>query len=168
MPPGSGAHAAGRAVDEEPGAGCCRLGDPLQSPLASLRVTTVERADSDGEHDVVWLFIGLQDEVFDRNLTDAHASRGDLLGRGGSGLGDGRGGPVDGQDVAGNEPRGDRSCRRAGPAADLKDARVRRERERVRDRRKAGRQTGRHEPESTDRLTLLGRRPSGRTGWRRR
>ena len=55
------------AVDEEPGAGCCRLGEPLQSPLASLRVTTVERADLDGEHDVVRLVIGLQDEVFDRS-----------------------------------------------------------------------------------------------------
>jgi hypothetical protein len=102
------------------------------------------------EHDVVRLFIGLQDEVFDRNLTDAHAARGDPLGRGSSGLGDGRGGPVDDQDVAGNAPRGDRSCRRAGPAADLKDARVRCERERVHDRRKVGRQAGRHEPESTD------------------
>jgi hypothetical protein len=34
-----------------------------------LRVTTVERADSDGEHDVVRLVIGLQDEVFDGSPT---------------------------------------------------------------------------------------------------
>jgi hypothetical protein len=47
-------------------------------------------------------------------------------------------------DRADNEPRGDRSCRRAGPAADLKGARVRRQRERAHDRRKAARQPGTH------------------------
>jgi hypothetical protein len=57
----------------------------------------------------------LQDEVFDRTATGAHTARGDLVGRGGSGLRDGRGGPVDGEDAAGNEPRCDRSCHRAGP-----------------------------------------------------
>jgi hypothetical protein len=104
-------------------------------------VTTVEGADSDGEDEVVRLFVGLQDQVFDRNPPDAHAARGGLLGRGRSGLRDGGGGPIDGENVAANEPGSDGSCRRARPAPDLKDAEVRLQGERIHDGGEAGRQT---------------------------
>jgi hypothetical protein len=85
-------------------------------------MTTIESADPDGEHEVVWLLVGLQDEVFDRNVTGTHPARGDLGGRGAR---YGRRGPVYGEDVPGNEPGCDRSRRRAGPAPDLDDPRVR-------------------------------------------
>jgi len=78
-------------------------------------VTTIEGADSDGEDDVVRLFVGLQNEVFERMASDAHAARADLLGRGNSGLPDSGGGPIDGKNVAGTEPGGDRSCRAPEP-----------------------------------------------------
>jgi hypothetical protein len=40
--------------------------------------------DSDGEHDVVRLFVCSEDEILDRGVTDAHPAGGDLVGRGGS------------------------------------------------------------------------------------
>ena len=47
-------------------------------------MTTVEGADSNGEHDVVRLFVGLQDEILDRDPTDAQTPGGDLVRPGGS------------------------------------------------------------------------------------
>src|SRR4051794_10255012 len=69
------------AVDEEPGDGCCRLGDPLQSPFASLRVTTVERSDSDGEHDVVGPLHRPPRQSLRRQPDGRSDGRGELLGR---------------------------------------------------------------------------------------
>jgi hypothetical protein len=132
------------AVDEQPGTRGGRQSDAVQSLLASLRVTTIKGADSDGEHKVVWLFARLQEEIFDRDVANAHAARCDFVGRGGFGLRDGRAGPVDAKDVAGREPGCDRSCRRAGAAPNLEHAGVRLERQRINDRGKAGRQSCRH------------------------
>jgi hypothetical protein len=74
---------------KEPGADRRRRRYALERSLASFGVTTVEGSDADGEHDVVRLFVGLEDEILDRGLTDAQAARGDLVGGGGSDLRDG-------------------------------------------------------------------------------
>lgn len=133
------------AVDEEPGAGPRRQGQALQDLLSRLRVTTVKRPDADGEDEVVRRFVGLEGEVLGRDLADLHAARGDLVGRGGSGLGDGSGGSVDGQHVSGDESGCYGSGRRPRSAPDLEHAAVRLEGERVHDRRKARRRTYGHE-----------------------
>lgn len=101
-------------------------------------MATVERANTHGEDDVVWLFAVRQSEVFDRDVSDAHAARGNEVGGSGPGLRNRRGGPIDREDVTAREPRRDRASRRTGAAADLKDARVRAEWERVHDGRQPG------------------------------
>ena len=126
------------AVDEEPRAGPRRHAEPPQGLLTSLRVATVERADPDREHEVERLLVGHQHEVLGGDLADAHATRGDLGGRGGSGLRDGLCRPVDGQDMPGDEARCDGSSGRAEPASDLEDAELRLEGKRVHDRGETG------------------------------
>jgi hypothetical protein len=131
-------------VDEEQGLCLGCHGDTLQHLLTSLGVSPVEGTNADGEHDVVRLFVRLQNEIFGRDLTDTHAARPDFLYRGGLRLGDGCGGSVDGQDAAGGESSCDCSCGRPWPATDLENARVRLEGKRVHDRGESRRQTYRH------------------------
>jgi hypothetical protein len=107
-------------------------------------VTTVKRTNADGEDEVVRRFVGLQGEVLGRDLADVHAARGDLVGRGGSGLGDGSGGSVDGQHVPGDESGCYSSGRRPRSAPDLEHVGVGLEGERVHDCREARRQTYGH------------------------
>jgi hypothetical protein len=104
-------------------------------------VTTVERTNADGEDQVVGRFVGLQREVLGRDLADFHAARGDLVGRRGSGLGDGSGGSVDGQHVPGDESSCYSAGRRPRSAPDLEHAGIRLKGECVHDRREARRQT---------------------------
>ncbi len=125
-------------VDEKPGLCRGRQGEALEHALTNLGMSPVEGANANGEHDVVWLFVILQDEIFARDLADAHAAGRDFVCRGGFGLGDRRGGSVDGQDVAGGEPGCDRSCGRPGPAPNFEDTRVRLKGKRVHDRGEAG------------------------------
>ena len=132
------------AVDEEPGICCSPSGDTPQHSVTGLGVTPIERADADGEHDVVRLLVGVQDEVFGRDATEAHAAGSDLLCCDGLCSGDGGRRPVDGQYVAGCETGCDRSCGRGGPASEFEDAGVRLKRKCVHDRLKTGRQRSRH------------------------
>jgi hypothetical protein len=83
------------------------LGSAPQHPLTDLGISSVEGADADGEHDVVRLFFGLQDEVFHRHPAEAHAAGPDLVYCGGACLDDGSGRAVDAQDVTGVESGGD-------------------------------------------------------------
>lgn len=126
------------AVDKETSASCRDRCDPTQRQFTGLRVATVERADTHGEDDVVRLFAVCQSEVFDRDVSDAHAARGNELGGSGPSLRNGRGGPIDREDVTAREPRRDRASRRTWAATDLKDARVWAQWERVHDGRQPG------------------------------
>lgn len=126
------------AVDEEPRAGPRCKADTPQRLLTSLRMTTVERADPDSEHEVERLVVGRQHEVFGGDLADAHATRDDLSERRGSDLRNRLCRAIDGQEVPGDEPRCDRPGRRAGPASDLEDAELRLEGKRVHDRGETG------------------------------
>lgn len=111
-------------VDEQSGAGPCGHRNPLQDVFACLGVAAVESADADGEHEVEGFLVGQQDEVFRRDLADAHPAGGDLLGRDDSGLRNRCGGPVDGQDVPGDEPVSDSPGGRTRAAPDLQDAQI--------------------------------------------
>ena len=138
-------------VDEQPSVCLGCRGNTLQRPLTSLWMPPVEGADADREHDVVRLFVRLQDEVLGSDLADTHAAGRDLVHRGGSRPGDGDGGSVDTEDVAGGESRSDRSGGRPGTAPDLEDAGMWLQRKRVHDRGEAGRQTCRHGRRTTTR-----------------
>ena len=125
-------------VDEEPGAGSRRRGDAPQHLLTGLRVAPVERADADGEHEVERLLAGLQRELLGRDEPQAHPAGPDLVRRRGLGLGDGGDGSVDAEDLAGDEPRRDRTGGRSRPAADLENAEVRLDRKAVHDGGESG------------------------------
>lgn len=93
--------------------------------FAGLRMATIERADAHGEYQVVRLFARRESELFGGGVSDAHACRRDQVRGSGCGLCNRRRGPVDCQDVAPGEPRGDGTSGRTGAAADLEDARLR-------------------------------------------
>ena len=104
---------------------CCRdRSDPTQRLITGLRVTTVKRADTHGEDEVIRPFAVRQSKIFDRDVSHAHAARGNEVSRSDPGLRNCRGGPIDRQDVAATEPRRHRASRRTRAAADLEDARV--------------------------------------------
>jgi adenylate kinase family enzyme len=114
-------------------------------------VTTVECADAHREDDLVRLLAVRQSEMFDRDVSDAHAARGNELSGSVPRLRNRRDGPIDRQDVTAREPRCDRASRRTRPAPDLEDARVRAQRERLHDGRQPGRQRCRHRFDGTRR-----------------
>jgi hypothetical protein len=132
------------AVDEETGVSCRDRCDPTQRQLTGLTVTTVERANTHREDDVVRLFAFGQSEMLDRYVSDAHATGGNEVGASGPGLPNRRGGPIDRQDMTAREPRRDRASRRTRAAADLEHARVWAQWERVHDGRQPERQRCRH------------------------
>ncbi len=101
-------------------------------------MSPVEGSNANGEHDVIRLFVSPQNEVFARDLADAHAAGRDFVHRGGFCLGDGGGGSVDGQDVAGGESGCDGPCGGPGPAPDFEDTRVRLKGKRIHNRGEAG------------------------------
>ncbi len=76
------------AVDKQAAIRGQSRGDPLQGQLAGTRMAAVERTDTHGDCEVVRRLARLELEVFGRNLADAQAAGGDLLGRSCPGLGD--------------------------------------------------------------------------------
>src|SRR5215217_6016899 len=73
-------------INEQPGATGRRRGDAPQRLCTCCRVTTVERPDAHGEHEVVRLLAVLKNEILHRDLTDTHSAASDLVGRSGSSL----------------------------------------------------------------------------------
>jgi hypothetical protein len=136
------------AVDEEPRIGSRRGSDAPKRPLAGRWMTTIQGADPDGEHQVERLVDRLEGEVFSGAQPHLHATRGDLLGRGGPGLDNGPLRTVDSHNTPGEEAPGDRASRRAGPAADLEDVKVRLQGKGVHDDGETRRQGGGHVSEA--------------------
>ena len=109
------------AVDKEPGTRDRCGGDSAHGLVTGFRVAPVQRPDADGEDQVEGLLVRQQREVLDSDLPDAHPAGGDLGGGMASRLADRLRGPVDGQDVAGDQPSGNRSRGGSRTAADLEN-----------------------------------------------
>jgi hypothetical protein len=155
------------AVDEEPRAGSRRGSDAPEDPLAGGWMTTVQGADPDGEHQIERLVLWLQCEVFSGDQPDVHTAHGDLLSCRGSGLGDGLLRAIDSHDTPSEEAPSDSPSRRAGPASDLEDVKVRLHGKRVHDSGETRRQTCGHAFEAM-RLSCrpsVDRRRAAADGW---
>src|SRR5215210_7004199 len=106
------------AVDEHSRARHRRSSDAPHGKLTGFRVAPVY---ADGEDQIEGLLAWLEHEALHGCLPDAHPAGGDLGGGILLGLGDRLGRPVDGQDVAGDQPSGYRSCCPTRTATDLED-----------------------------------------------
>ena len=67
------------AVYEEAAAGNDGMGEPIQRPCAGVWMSTVQRADPYGEHDVVALLVGCEHEFLARHVADAQPAGSDQV-----------------------------------------------------------------------------------------
>ena len=117
-------------INEEDAAGLEGSLDRGASEDPGLGVSTVQRADTDGDGEIEFLLAFAQREGFGGRLPESEGTGGDFSGGAGFGLADGGGGAVDGEhkppalETAGDCPR-----HGAGSAADLDNAKTRSQRQ---------------------------------------